>query len=119
MRFWRELRRRHVFRMSGFCVVGAWLIIQVADVFFPAWGLPESALRFIIVATILCFPIALIFTWTFDITSSGIVKTVPAHPSELLRRGLTIDELVDDLVEVLRRAGLEGHESYAENSNIG
>jgi hypothetical protein len=105
--------------MSGFYVVGSWLIIQVADVFFPAWGLPETALRFLIVATILCFPTALIFAWTFDITSSGIVKTAPAHPGELLRRGLKIDELVDDLIEGLRRAGLENHDSYAENSNIG
>jgi len=41
--------------MSGFYVVGAWLIIQIGDVFFPAWGLPETALRFLIIATILCF----------------------------------------------------------------
>lgn len=62
--------------------MGAWLIIQVADVFFPAWGLPETALRFLIVATILCFPIALIFSWTFDITTSGLVKTEPAEAGE-------------------------------------
>lgn len=68
--------------MSGFYIVGAWLIIQVADVFFPAWGLPETALRFLIVATILCFPIALIFSWTFDITTSGLVKTEPAEAGE-------------------------------------
>jgi len=88
MGFWRELRRRRVYRMSGFYVVGAWLIIQVADVFFPAWGLPETALRFLIVATILCFPIALIFAWTFDITTSGIVKTEPADPGEIFDNSL-------------------------------
>jgi len=88
MGFWRELRRRRVYRMSGFYVVGAWLIIQVADVFFPAWGLPETALRFLIVAAILCFPIALIFSWTFDITTSGIVKTEPADPGEIFDNSL-------------------------------
>ena len=62
--------------------MGAWLIIQVADVFFPAWGLPETALRFLIIATILCFPIALVFAWTFDVTASGIVKTKPADPDD-------------------------------------
>ena len=66
--------------MVGFYVVGAWLVIQVADVFFPAWGLPETALRFLIVAAMSCFPIALIFSWTFDITKSGIVRTEPADP---------------------------------------
>ena len=74
MGFWQELRRRHVFRMSGFYVVGAWLIIQVADVFFPAWGLPDTAVRFLIIAAMACFPIALIFSWIFDITTSGMVK---------------------------------------------
>ena len=74
--------------MAGFYVVGAWLIIQVVDVFFPAWGFPETALRFLIIATILCFPIALIFSWIFDITTSGIVKTEPADPREVFDNSL-------------------------------
>lgn len=88
MGFWRELQRRRVYRMAGFYVVGAWLVIQVADVFFPAWGLPETALRFLIVATILCFPIALVFSWAFDITTSGIVKTEPADLGEIFDNSL-------------------------------
>jgi hypothetical protein len=74
--------------MAGFYVVGAWLVIQVAEVFFPAWGLPETTLRFLIIATILCFPIALIFSWIFDITTSGIVKTEPADPGEIFDNSL-------------------------------
>ena len=88
MGFWQELRRRRVYRMAGFYVVGAWLLIQVADVFFPAWGLPETALRFLIVAAILCFPIALIFAWTFDITSAGIVKTEPPGDGDVFDNAL-------------------------------
>jgi len=74
--------------MAGFYVVGAWLVIQVADVFFPAWGLPETAVRFLIVAAMLCFPIALVFSWTFDITTSGIVRTEPADPGEVFDNAL-------------------------------
>jgi TolB-like protein len=74
--------------MIGFYVVSAWLFIQVADVFFPAWGLPETALRFLIMGTILCFPIALVFSWIFDITTSGIVKTEPADPGEVFDNSL-------------------------------
>ena len=88
MGYWQELRRRRVYRMAGFYVVGAWLVIQVADVFFPAWGIPEPALRFLIVATILCFPIALIFSWAFDITTSGIVRTEPADPGKVFDNSL-------------------------------
>ncbi len=74
--------------MAGFYVVGAWLVIQVADVFFPAWGLPDSAVRFLIIATMLCFPIALIFSWAFDISLSGIVKTEPADSGEVFDNSL-------------------------------
>jgi adenylate cyclase len=81
--------------MAGFYVVGAWLVIQVADVFFPAWGLPETALRFLIVAAIMCFPIALVFSWAFDISASGIVKTGPAEPGESFDNSLKrIDYIV-------------------------
>jgi len=88
MGFWQELQRRRVYRTVGFYVVGGWLVLQVADIFFPAWGLPETALRFLIIAIILCFPIALVFAWIFDITPSGIVKTVPADPGEIFDNSL-------------------------------
>ncbi|MGD9292905.1 MAG: hypothetical protein PVJ48_08500, partial [Gammaproteobacteria bacterium] len=71
----RELRRRRVFRTAGLYVVGAWLVMQAADVFFPGWGLPDAAINVLLVAAILCFPLALIFGWFFDITTHGIVRT--------------------------------------------
>jgi TolB-like protein len=79
---WQELRRRRVFRLTGLYVVGAWLVIQVADIWFPAWGLPETALRFLFIAAIACFPVALIFGWFYDITPQGIVRTEPSGDRE-------------------------------------
>lgn len=75
MKLWQDLQRRHVFRLIGLYIVGAWLVIQVAATFFPAWGIPETALRYLIVAAVLCFPVALVFSWLFDITVDGIVRT--------------------------------------------
>jgi TolB-like protein/Tfp pilus assembly protein PilF len=71
----RELRRRRVFRTAGLYVVGAWLLMQAADVFFPGWGLPEAAINILLTAAILGFPLALVFGWFFDITAGGIVRT--------------------------------------------
>ena len=82
MNLWQELRRRRVFRLAGFYVVGAWLVIQVADISFPAWGLPETALRFLFIAAIAGFPIALIFGWFYDVTPQGIVRTEAAGEAE-------------------------------------
>jgi TolB-like protein/Tfp pilus assembly protein PilF len=82
MKFWQELRRRRVFRMAGLYIVGAWLLIQVADISFPAWGVPDTALRFLFIAAAACFPVALIFSWRYDVTSHGVVRTEAADVSE-------------------------------------
>ena len=76
--FFRELRRRRTFRTAGLYIVGAWLVMQVADTFFPAWGLPDAALNALLIAAILGFPLALIFGWFFDVTAHGIVRTPAA-----------------------------------------
>jgi len=78
MKLWQEIRRRRVLRLAGLYVVGAWLILQVAATFFPAWGIPDEALRYLIIAAVVAFPVAVVFGWLFDITSDGIVRTPPA-----------------------------------------
>ena len=88
MRIWHELRRRRVFRLTGLYVVGAWLVIQVGDIFFPAWGLPETALRYLFIAAFACFPVALVFGWFYDVTPQGIVRTEPAGESETVNMSL-------------------------------
>ena len=87
-----ELRRRGVLRVAALYVIATWLVIQVADVFFPAWGIPETALRYLIVAAFLGFPITIVFGWMYDVTMAGIVRTPAAGSvtgtlSAALRRG--------------------------------
>jgi TolB-like protein/Flp pilus assembly protein TadD len=82
MNFWQEMRRRRVFRLAGLYIVGAWVVIEVASVFFPAWGIPDAALRYLFIAAAAGFPIALIFSWYYDITSIGVVRTQPAGTGE-------------------------------------
>ncbi|MGI9265487.1 MAG: tetratricopeptide repeat protein, partial [Gammaproteobacteria bacterium] len=79
IKFFAELRRRRVFRTAGLYIVGAWLIMQAADVFFPAWGLPESALNTLLTTSIVGFPLALVFGWFYDVTTHGIVRTPGSH----------------------------------------
>ena len=88
MSLWQEIRRRRVFRFTGVYIVGAWLVFQVADVFFPAWGVPESSLQFLLYAAFACFPVALVFSWFYDVTASGIVRTKAAEAGESI--GLAI-----------------------------
>ncbi|MEM7430993.1 MAG: hypothetical protein AAF351_03530 [Pseudomonadota bacterium] len=81
-KFFYEMRRRRTFRTGGLYIVGAWLVLQVADVTFPGLNLPESAVRVLLTAAVLGFPVALIFGWYFDITENGIVRTPPADADD-------------------------------------
>ena len=42
-------------------IVGAWVVLQVADLAFESWGISSSALRYVWLAAILGFPVALVF----------------------------------------------------------
>lgn len=74
--FFAELRRRRVFRTLALYILAAWGLMQVADVLLPALGLPESSIRYLLLASIAGLPVALIFGWLFDITGGGIQRTV-------------------------------------------
>jgi TolB-like protein len=56
-------------------MVGAWVLLQVCDVVFPIVGFPDAALQFVLAATIVGFPVALIIGWRYDITPQGIMRT--------------------------------------------
>ena len=77
MSFLQELRRRKVFRLAGLYIVGAWVVLQVADLAFESWDVASSALRYVWLGAGLGFPIALIFGWRYDITTKGIIRTPP------------------------------------------
>jgi adenylate cyclase len=81
-RFLSEARRRRVFRVAALYVVGAWILIQVAEQLFQAWAVPDTALRFVWVGALLGLPLAMIFGWRYDLTVHGIVRTPPAMPGE-------------------------------------
>src|SRR5947208_1204680 len=75
--FFGELRRRKVYRVDdGYAVVG-WALIQVTVTIFPAFNLPNWALRFVVLAMLAGFPIALVMSWALDIGPRGIEKTAP------------------------------------------
>ena len=73
-----ELQRRRVLRTAALYIVGAWLTMQVADVVFPALGISDRALRFVLFGAILGFPVALVFGWFYDLGAQGIRRTEAA-----------------------------------------
>ncbi len=70
----QELRRRKVFRVAGVYALVSWIIMQIGEVTFPALLLPQWALTLVIVLLIIGFPIAILLSWAFDITPTGIKR---------------------------------------------
>ena len=75
--FWQELKRRKVVRVVIVYAMVAYVIIELANNTFPALGIPDWALGLVIMLIIICFPVALIVSWIFDVTPEGIKKTEP------------------------------------------
>jgi TolB-like protein/tetratricopeptide (TPR) repeat protein len=74
-----ELRRRRVFRMTAIYIVAGWVAVQVASEAFPAFNIPEGAIRYVWVAVLVGFPVAVLFSWRYDLTAAGIERTPAAH----------------------------------------
>jgi TolB-like protein/Tfp pilus assembly protein PilF len=87
--FFEELKRRKVYRVAVAYIIAGAAIIQLASAAFPAWELPNWALRLVIVFLLIGFPIALILGWVFDVTPSGIRATASrAAPGTHRRRNV-------------------------------
>lgn len=71
---WNELRRRKVVRAAGAYAVGAFVVLQVAEITFEPLGLPPRALTWTILAAILGFPLALVLAWFFDVGPAGFTR---------------------------------------------
>jgi hypothetical protein len=86
--FLQELKQRNVVRVAIMYAVSAFVVLQLADVTFPVFELPDWTYRLVIWLLGLGFPLALVLAWIFDITPDGIVRTSEASEKELqqLRR---------------------------------
>jgi TolB-like protein/Tfp pilus assembly protein PilF len=84
--FFEEVKRRKVYRVAVAYVIAAGGIIQLGSAAFPAWELPNWALRLVIVLLLVGFPIALILAWAFDVTPQGIRATPDVAVPRTYRR---------------------------------
>jgi hypothetical protein len=64
--FLSELKRRQIYRGGVMYIVAGWVIVQVATTVFPYFSIPAWAIRLLVVAILLGFPIALVCLWMFE-----------------------------------------------------
>jgi TolB-like protein/Tfp pilus assembly protein PilF len=80
--FFVELKRRNVYKVAVAYAVIAWLLIQVATQVFPFFEIPNWAVRLVVLVSIAGFPVALVFSWAFEITPEGIVRETDVEPGK-------------------------------------
>jgi TolB-like protein/Flp pilus assembly protein TadD len=84
--FFAELKRRNVYKVAVAYAVVAWLTIQAASIFLPAFNAPQWAMQIVILVLVIGFPIALAFSWAFEITPEGIKLESEIEPSQSVTR---------------------------------
>src|SRR5205807_5525412 len=60
--------------------------IQAASIFFPAFDAPPWVMKIFIIVIIFGFPVALIFSWAFEITPQGIKLESEIEPNKSVTR---------------------------------
>lgn len=92
----RELKKRNVFRVAVAYAVMSWLIIQIITAIEAPLALPDWTDTFMITVLALCFPIALIIAWAFELTPEGLKKTHEVDEDESIvhHTGRKINKLI-------------------------
>src|SRR5437868_5157364 len=73
--FFAELKRRNVYKVAVAYAIVGWLLVQVATQVFPFFEIPNWAVRLVVLAIVVGFPIALVFAWAFELTPEGLKRT--------------------------------------------
>src|SRR5205823_825652 len=97
--------------------------IQAASIFFPAFDAPPWVMKIFIIVVILGFPVALIFSWAFEITPEGIKLESEIEPSKSIKRRTGRKIVAVTIALAVVAAGLfvyqmVGRDRWARRSNV-
>ncbi len=82
--FFRELKRRNVYKVAVAYAVIAWLLIQVALILLAGHEERTSAVTALVVIFALGFVLALYISWAFEATPEGMKRTKNVPPDAML-----------------------------------
>ena len=86
--FFKELKRRKVYRVATVYAITGWIIIQVASSTFSYLNIPDWVVAAVIVLVIIGFPVSLILAWAFELSPDGIIITTSEEATTLLKSPL-------------------------------
>ncbi len=94
--FLAELKRRNVVRVAAFYAASGWLLVQIATQVLPVFDVPTWALRVVVVAVVLGFPSALVFSSFYELTPEGLKRDNEVQRSQSTTRetGRKLDRMI-------------------------
>ncbi|HXO94836.1 MAG TPA: tetratricopeptide repeat protein, partial [Candidatus Acidoferrum sp.] len=75
-------KRRNVYKVAVAYAVVGWLLVQVATQVFPFFEIPNWAVRLVVLAIVIGFPVALVIAWAFELTPEGLKHTEDVDVSD-------------------------------------
>ena len=66
-----ELKRRGLLQVAAAYGAGAFVVLQVADIVFPAVGFGDDVVTFVVWACLIGFPLALVLAWFYNVRPEG------------------------------------------------
>ncbi|MEP6586902.1 MAG: hypothetical protein ABJB70_09265 [Candidatus Udaeobacter sp.] len=97
-KFFTELKRRNVYRAAVAYGVVAWFLTQLTTQVFPFFEIPNFAVRFVVIALAVGFPIAMLLSWVYEFTPEGIVRTEDLDPVEARSVQRTTGRILDFVI---------------------
>ncbi|TDJ34322.1 MAG: tetratricopeptide repeat protein [Gammaproteobacteria bacterium] len=94
--FLEELKRRNVLRAVAAYLAVSWLLIQVVETVFPAFGFGGTDVRMVIIVLVIGLIPVLIFSWAFELTPEGLKKEWEVDRSQSItaRTSKTLDRII-------------------------
>jgi TolB-like protein len=85
-----------VLRVGAAYLAVAWLLIQVAQTVFPAFGLGATTVRLVIVVLVIGLLPVLVFAWAFEITPEGLKRESEVDRSQSItpQTGKKLDRVI-------------------------
>ena len=74
---WQELKRRRVVHVITVYASVSFVLIELVNNLTEPLSLPPELATIVVVVLAIGFPLAIILSWLFDLTSEGVEKTKP------------------------------------------
>ena len=96
MSFFKELKRRNVFRIGIAYVLIGWVLLQGADFAFDLINAPNWVIQAVVLLVALGLPAVLVFAWAFEMTPEGIKREKDIHRSQSVtsQTGRKLDRVI-------------------------